>query len=370
MVTPMMGLHGGLFHTSAPAIIKDYYYKYWWFLLFLFLAVCLCEIVAIELFEAIFSAILAMVIWYMAKENFAHMTPHCLLMFGIICGIQAVFGFLLLVGSVKGRRTTRIIRPQQYPSQGPGAVPHHSMHHYATSVEIHPFFDPTMGLLYNMQSTIKILSPVTMLCAVLLTYTSYKVFPSMDEEIGPVMAAGPHMGVAEYGGAAGHARRRQHQDGPLADNGFGRYGLGAPQGFQGFQGVGQRLGAPVQRLTKTNAGAVECGVVATGRSQSHTMQDSPQSPAQVPVVTPAPVSVPITPPAAAPATAPAPASPAAAAAAPASMPATAPATAPASVPVPTTALTPTHTPVPTQAPESAGTCSHHFPGVGQRLGTA
>jgi hypothetical protein len=172
MVLPLgpmgMGMGFGAFGVAAPPVIKDYYAKYWWFMAALLFGICFCEIIAMEIFDAIFSCILLAMVIVMAKNDCDQMSPHCLAMFGIICAVQAIFETIALLGSVHGRRISHTIRSPIDKSEMT----------MTTTIEMHPFFDPSETLVYNMQSAIKIAYPAAMVFGTILCYVSYKAFDS------------------------------------------------------------------------------------------------------------------------------------------------------------------------------------------------
>merc|ERR1719253_1757800 len=150
------------------------------------------QIVALTLFSAIFTLMITIVVWFMVKDNCKEMSQYCLLMFGMMCGIQAVFDTIILLSMVGGRREQETTRTQVSNSEV----------HYVTEVKTYPFFDESRGTIYNLQSFCRILSPVVLLLCTLLAYKSYHCYDSElfndDAPAAPVRGGG---GGGQYGGA-------------------------------------------------------------------------------------------------------------------------------------------------------------------------
>lgn len=246
MVVPLGGMGGGgmggLMPEDAggpPQVVKDYHSKYWWFLLFLLVCVCAAEFAAMDIFDAVFTGLLGVCVWYMVKKDCSQMSQYCLMMFGIMCAIQSVFELISLVSSLGGRKTSHTVTKSLSDSSTS----------YTTVVETHPFFDQTQGLQYNIQSAVKIVSPATMVIACILCWFTYRAYPTSlfstgdeENEALPGSRLGGGYGGG-YGGGGGGPQygSQQTEDRPTAGSVFGRSAQPAPRVFEG---AGHRLGGP------------------------------------------------------------------------------------------------------------------------------
>jgi len=237
MVIPLGGgLGGGMGavmpeDAGPPQVVKDYYSKFWWFLLSLLVCVCALEFAAMDIFDAVFTGILGVVVWYMVKKDCSQMSQYCLMMFGIMCAIQSIFELISLVSSLGGRKISHTsTEPLSQSSTS-----------YTTVVETHPFFDESQGFRYNVQSAVKIVSPVTMLIACALCWFTYRAYPTSlfsagdeDDEAGRFGGGGSRLGGG-YGSG-------QSEDRPMAGSAFGGRAAAAPPP-RVFEGAGHRLGS-------------------------------------------------------------------------------------------------------------------------------
>merc|ERR1712232_1097931 len=134
------------------------------------------------------------------------------------CVIQTFFDTITLLSMIGGRRT---MHTTAEPDKAGKTIT------YTTVVETHRFFDPKLGFQYNMQSVVRICSPLFMLLASVVSYWTYHAFPDLDvdEEVAPL--TGGYMGPPGVG----------HEPG----NGNGRGVRGAP-GPRLFEGSAHRLG--------------------------------------------------------------------------------------------------------------------------------
>jgi len=237
MVIPLGGMGGGgagmggMLPEDAgpPQVVKDYHAKFWWFLLFLLVCVCAAEFAAMDIFDAVFTGLLGVVVWYMVKKDCAQMSQYCLMMFGIMCAIQSVFELISLVSSLGGRKTSHT----ETKTLGESSTS------YTTVVETHPFFDPTQGFQYNVQSAVKIISPVTMVIACFLCWLTYRAYPTSLFATGDEENEGGRLGGG-YGGGGSLYGSQETEDRPSAGSVFGR----AAPAPRVFEGAGHRLGGP------------------------------------------------------------------------------------------------------------------------------
>merc|ERR1719492_324467 len=113
----------------------------------------------------------------------------CLFMFGILCIVEGIFEIIMLLMMVGGRKSSHTTVERMGSTTS-----------YTTVIEKHPFFDPTQGFKYNLQSVVRICSPAVMLFAACLSYFTYQAFPDSlfspaDEEAVPVLrGSGGHGG--------------------------------------------------------------------------------------------------------------------------------------------------------------------------------
>lgn len=257
-----MGMGFGAFGVGAPPVIKDYYAKYWWFMAALLFSICFCEIIAMEIFDAIFSCILLAMVIVMTKNDCDQMTPHCLAMFGIICAVQAIFETIALMGSIHGRKIAHTIRNPIGNSEMT----------ITTTIEMHPFFDPSETLVYNMQSAIKIAYPAAMVFGTILCYVSYQAFDSVVEALeGLPVNGGAFQGPRhDIYGAAGAEAGDMH-----AGNGYG-----APPPAM-FQGSGRRL-VPSQPPEQGGNGGKRAGGDPSGLAGQRRQTPGPVAPEATP----------------------------------------------------------------------------------------
>mmetsp|Transcript_519 Transcript_519/g.1421 ORF Transcript_519/g.1421 Transcript_519/m.1421 type:complete len:228 (-) Transcript_519:75-758(-) len=212
---------------SVPDVVKDKYAKFWWALVASLVALAVGEVVTHDVFAVLFHALLAGILFFLVKDGCKNMSMYCLLMVGMLCGLQAFFETLALAGSLAGRRTTNTIMK---PGSGANVTT------YTTEVTVHPFFDKSQGFLYNAQSTLMIISPLVMVLTATLAYYTYNefstpLFPDEDAESGAMYGGG--MGYGTYGGTGFGGAQRAEPSAPAA-----RPAPRAPL----FAGTGQRLG--------------------------------------------------------------------------------------------------------------------------------
>merc|ERR1740121_3363726 len=96
------------------------------------------------------------------------MSQYCVMMFGVLCLMQAIFDLISLLSVVNGRTaehtTSKTVADNKVT--------------YTTVVETHPLFDEALGWHYNFQSAMKIATPVAMLLGAMLCKASYNHFPT------------------------------------------------------------------------------------------------------------------------------------------------------------------------------------------------
>mmetsp|Transcript_81521 Transcript_81521/g.231004 ORF Transcript_81521/g.231004 Transcript_81521/m.231004 type:complete len:235 (-) Transcript_81521:72-776(-) len=167
MVLPF-AMTGG--DDQAPQIVKDIHAKYWWSISGLFCVLFICDFLAGDVFDAIFAGILGLIVWYIVKDGCKHMSKYCLIVYGLCCVILGFFEALSLVASIHGRRV--LTRDTVVDHEKVTEVTAYK------SIQYHPFFDKGQGFHYNMQSVVRIISPLIMLSGGMMSYWSYSAWPS------------------------------------------------------------------------------------------------------------------------------------------------------------------------------------------------
>lgn len=223
----------------VPAVIREVHAPFWYLLLVLLLALVILQICAMSFFAAIYTSITAIVVWYMVKDSFKEMKQYCLLLFGLMCAIQAIFDTIILFTMIGGRREQKTEKE------------HHDENTvtYKTTVTTHPFFDESMGTVYNLQSLTRVISPILMLMAALLSYWSNSAYTTdlFGDDYGE---SRPVLRRDDQPGGYGGAPRGYPGGGQRLGDGRGTEGppgRDAPprqpgRGFAPFHGTGQRLG--------------------------------------------------------------------------------------------------------------------------------
>lgn len=230
MVLPLGGPDVIVPDVDAPDVVKTYHAPFWWLLVVILLATTIAEIVAADLFDSLFTLMLTWITWFMVRGNCSNMTQQCLLMYGLICFLQAIFETITLCGSLGGRQeqTTNI--------QTNGTTTE-----YTTTIVTHPFLDQTQGWLYFFQSVMMIVNPSVMMVAMFLSIISYSAFPTSlfapNEDTAPVYRE-------RYNGYGGPGYSGPNYSTPTTNQspavGHRLGGNGPPRVFEG---QGQRLGS-------------------------------------------------------------------------------------------------------------------------------
>merc|ERR1719221_621942 len=157
----------------------------------------------------------------------------------VMCVIEAVFELVNLGMMLKGRTEEHTTKQIIDAGDARQVV-------YTTTAETHPFFDPTQGIVYNIQSATTIISPCIMVIGGFLCYYTYKAFTSAmiaEPEDAPIWGG---RGFGGYGGGgpaqqpeeprAGMDRRGSGSSAPRSQ----RVG-GQVTGSRLFEGAGHRL---------------------------------------------------------------------------------------------------------------------------------
>mmetsp|Transcript_50905 Transcript_50905/g.115274 ORF Transcript_50905/g.115274 Transcript_50905/m.115274 type:complete len:253 (-) Transcript_50905:3-761(-) len=250
MLLPMGPMNMDMQEDMAPpSDVRDKHCIFWRCLLVLFVGLFVLQILAVDIFGCVFTGIMGIIVWYMTSNRCQHMTQYCLFMFGLLCAIQAVFETITLLTMVGGRRMSHTSAEQSAMSGG-----RTTSVTYTTVIETHPFFDNSMGFKYNVQSAMRICSPVVMIVAGLMAYWSYNAYPTglfsyREEETGPLHGGagayggtGARLGGNDFGGANARNDNRVHLEGGRVVGGRAAGGGGGGGGPRLFEGSGQRLG--------------------------------------------------------------------------------------------------------------------------------
>jgi len=218
--------------TEPPPVVKDNYFKWWWVVCGVFAVVCVGRLMGADFLGGVVSGLVTFWIYYMAKENCSKMSQYCLLMFGLMCTMNALFETIALAGSVAGR-TSRHTDKTLSPDDPTKTV-------YTVTVEKHPFFDNSQGQQYNIQSAVMIASPVAQVMGATLAYYSYMAFTTSlfpDDDDQGIMGGGLGGG---YGGVGSWSNTRANNAPAPGPAGVHSSGYRGPSLFEGS---GQRLGS-------------------------------------------------------------------------------------------------------------------------------
>lgn len=137
--------------------------------------------------------------------------PKFSLMFGLLCGINCLFYAIPVLGSVWGGRTERHVDPVNSSSYSSSHGGHTQRLTYTLTVRTSAFFDPSRGIMYNVQSLGEIMMPLAMLLGCYLGITAHHEFQShmseylVDEEEDEHAALRATDGEAEAIAALGRA---------------------------------------------------------------------------------------------------------------------------------------------------------------------
>jgi len=255
MLIPMGMPMGEELEPPVPCILPERYQKYWWVVMVLFIGVTVMNVISGDVFGVLFMGLMSFIIWYMASNQCKNMSQYCLMLFGLMCLIQASFELVTLLMLVSGRSVRHVSVASQSSPDGSQKT-----QTITTMEEIHPFFDNTQGFKYNVQSACHVASPIAMFAGAFLAYICYNAYPTSmlsgmggNDEGGPINGGRPGGGFGGYGpyggtpGGTGGA-------GGFGGGGGGGHRLGGGQAPGGgsrpqgppriFEGQGQRLGGP------------------------------------------------------------------------------------------------------------------------------
>lgn len=220
--------------VPVPDVVKDKYATYWWAMAVLLVAAAFGQAVAGDVFEVFYLVLIAGIVIYSVKDSCRNMNMCCNLALGIICAMQTVFDLINLCSSLGGR-SEKTIATKSVSS---------STTEYVTSVSTHPFFDASLGVVYNAQSAMMIARPLVFILTTLLAYYSYQAYPtSLFSEDGDSESGG----INSQGGSRGGGYGNTGSQGGYGGTG-GRPYRGTQQSNRNsatpiFGGSGQRLGS-------------------------------------------------------------------------------------------------------------------------------
>lgn len=247
-----MGTMGmGMDEVAVPDVVKEKHAPWWWSLLAALTVLLVVQCVGLEICDAIFSIILAVITYYMIQSRCKNMSKCCIMLFGIICVVQAIFEIVALFSAIGGRKikhtqlsggdqpATRIV-PMHGGAYGPMGIASANNNQLVSNVviESHPFFDKSMGMAYNVKGVCMILGPLVMIMATYLSYWTYKAMPDYDEGD---HEAGRRTSDSFGQGEEGNQGRSGSTYSSTASGG-GRIARPRPAGPVLFSGSGQRLG--------------------------------------------------------------------------------------------------------------------------------
>lgn len=231
MVVPVGHLDMPPGSMEAPQVVKEYHAIWWYVLVILFTSLCIARFVAMDIFGAFNTGLMALLAWYLVTDNCAKMSQCCVLYFGIICFTNGIFDLLPLLASLGGR-TTETTEYGDSPEAGTST--------FTVTIEKHPFFDSSKGDFYNYQSCVMIASPLVMFVGAAMASKTYhafqtSLFADSDDE-----AANQGLLRGARGGGWPTTGGRQ-----LGGNTFQGYQPARPTATptSRFEGPGYRLGA-------------------------------------------------------------------------------------------------------------------------------
>lgn len=243
----MLALHEG---PPPQAVLNQR--PLWFLLMFAFGATLLLRMVAFDILGGFLCGLLLLLAAFVVRDGMRGL-PKFGFIFGLLCGVNAMFYFLPLISSVVGGRSERRISPVE-------AVRYRDMHQltYTLTVRTTPFFDVDAGMLYNVQSIGMLAMPLCMLLGAYLGISGYqevqRLSPGLLSVDDGALLEGALPRHGEYGGY-GHVSR-QPAYGTAGDAAVGRLagaqqqaaaaarsGLQRLQAFQSaFQGRAHKLG--------------------------------------------------------------------------------------------------------------------------------
>jgi len=228
--------------VPVPSVIKHTHYKYWAMLVVLFAVVGILKCVAQDIMVGLVLGIMSVLIWCNLKDDCRRMNQCQLLWIGMLCLIQAMFELITLATSVGGR-TSRVQTTAPTVTEGDKSTTV-----VTVTTEKHDFFDKDEGFLYNLQSSMMIVTSVTMLLGVLMAYLSYNAYEtSLFASIDAASNGADMGGYGSYGGAYGGPNSFQGRGttgtaGPRPGGGGGGGPVQRGPTTQVFGGAGNRLG--------------------------------------------------------------------------------------------------------------------------------
>lgn len=159
------------------------------------------------------------------------------LVFAVLCGLNFFFDILPLLTELGGRVQSKTLPMATTTGDGVRQT------EYRVTVKTTPFFDPTEGLVYNVQSFGMILSPIAMALGVFLSLSAHNEFQRnmnafgiLDEDFGEAGLGARRAGPARNTPRGDHPDAQE--DRPVGEGSSRRL---APAALQHFQGQGRKL---------------------------------------------------------------------------------------------------------------------------------
>lgn len=234
--------------ADVPVVVKDTHAKYWWTLFVWLLMVVCMDMIGGDVFGVIFMGVMSFVVYYMLANECRNMTQYCLMLFGMMCLVQSIFDTVTLLTMIGGRSVEHRTMSTTLSDDGKSRTQSITL-----QSEAHSFFDGAMSVKYNVQSVVRVASPMVMALASILSYWSYNSFPLgfLASPAGDEAGSFGNVGAGNYGGVGNSVERERQQFGWASQPGqpFGshagghRLGGHANQGPCLFEGSGQRLGS-------------------------------------------------------------------------------------------------------------------------------
>lgn len=139
----------------------------WYLYIGLLVVTFALRLVAIDIAGALLSALMLCCAVIMVRDKMQELSRYTLV-YAILCALNFFFDILPLVTELGGRVTRKTV-----------PVGMHEMKDgtkrmiYTTTVKTTPFFDPTQGFMYNMQSLVIILAPMSMVFGMYLSISAH-----------------------------------------------------------------------------------------------------------------------------------------------------------------------------------------------------
>lgn len=246
LFTPEMMLPMG---PPSQAVLDQ---RWSWQLLILLLGITFgLRLVGLDIAGALLSGLMLCFAVVMTRDGMVEMAKY-VLVFAVLSGLNLFFDVLPLITELGGR-VTRTTEPGRTSLSADGI----RQTTYTLTTKITPFFDPSQGLIYNVQSLAMVTSPICMALAVYLAITAHTEIQQHSQPfwgggmgdmenpfgIGPGgQRTGNGAGAAVLGGPEGGRARGQAT--PVPRHLLGAHGAESSgrETFERFTGQGHKLG--------------------------------------------------------------------------------------------------------------------------------